>query len=942
MHKLFFWLNWHAGDLALTRPLVRQILAVHDVQITWGCWRNQAHIVEDLPVKVVIDPRDDKFTGPQRPSLMHLCPPGHIPVCLWVGVYPDTNSHQWEAVVEIYNRQVRDLGFPMLQISSNYVPMLDFAVVDVTVAENAIFVENGATRSGHSSFEFDLPNLAYAFPEFNFYSTADPKCELPNVFNCGQFNLRELSSVSNQCIAIVGKGSGPFCSTLTEINRYKPRAVMRYHPVGLAQTIWDYPGNPLQHLESQDDLLRFLQTVRRRLKRRLIPNQRTELDVANVSKMPEEFEAARIGHFVQQYQRQPGDSEYVQGIAEIRNWMVDFWNRLDATDLEYAYRGAWGKIQNKLLSIDVRDIATQVSGELPALPASPDFEINPASHRYSIEAERFLIIAMLIVSPDKLPSHITIEAMPDWLRCDWLLYSSRFQSVFQHIGQTEAYARHIQHTVKGIANCLSEEPSSPYHSQLSILFVEHNLFHPLPLTDWNLKSFQTHRASIAEHVLRHLDFKVDVEFPASLIVGRKPRLGIFASQFDSKGGSLATLAWFEHLGNQFDIFLYYTKIHSSPFEQYCISRVRTNRVLPSDVDLQVPIIREDELDLFLISGDFVSDIRLTMLALHRLARVQIAANSSATTGIVRLDGCFTGSYAESTDGPVETEPSALAAGSSVNQIPGSVPEASAYGSQENGNGAFSSADDSSRSYAETPLLLEGSGFCLSTDYRDPGSSPPIDRSQLNLPPNAVVFCSTANMLAITPELFARWAEILAKTPSAALMMLPFEPTHGMDFADVAIQHYYQYASNVLSNHGVDPARLRMLAMKPYPDFDSIKQVLVHADVFLDSFPTANQKHLVAALQTGIPTITCCGKQRRSALSAAIVEELSPEIAKHLVVDSMENYVARAIELGSTPQRRQILSQQILEAISHAKFLNSKHFANQLISVFNELLKPSGK
>ena len=55
MHKLFFWNNWHNGDLVLCRPLARHVLDRHDVEIAWGCWRNQAYIVEDLPVRVIAD-----------------------------------------------------------------------------------------------------------------------------------------------------------------------------------------------------------------------------------------------------------------------------------------------------------------------------------------------------------------------------------------------------------------------------------------------------------------------------------------------------------------------------------------------------------------------------------------------------------------------------------------------------------------------------------------------------------------------------------------------------------------------------------------------------------------------------------------------------------------------------------------------------------------------
>ena len=39
MVKLFFYNNWHNGDIIFNKPLVRAVLDRHDVEITWGCWR---------------------------------------------------------------------------------------------------------------------------------------------------------------------------------------------------------------------------------------------------------------------------------------------------------------------------------------------------------------------------------------------------------------------------------------------------------------------------------------------------------------------------------------------------------------------------------------------------------------------------------------------------------------------------------------------------------------------------------------------------------------------------------------------------------------------------------------------------------------------------------------------------------------------------------------
>ncbi len=342
MRKLFLWVNLRAGDLTLTRPLVRRILDTFDVQVAYGCWKNQAYIVEDLPIRVFIDPRDDPTRCDVLEPLLHLCPPDHYPIYLWVAAYPDTMHHVWPKMVEIYNRQVKGYGFDDLIIQSNFVPMVDFTPVEVEVAHNAVFIENGIARSQHSDFEFDMAALSEAFPQLHFYCTSDPGCQRDNIVDCSSYDLRVLSSIGNRCIAIAGKGSGPMCSTLTEVNRYKPRAILRYHPFACGHTLWDYPGNPMQYLETHEDVCRFLKSVLRRRKLVLLPGKQANEINAMHPTMPPETEAARMDMLIDRFSRNRTDPEYLQAFAEARNRLVEVWQQVPDEDLEYAFRGLGG------------------------------------------------------------------------------------------------------------------------------------------------------------------------------------------------------------------------------------------------------------------------------------------------------------------------------------------------------------------------------------------------------------------------------------------------------------------------------------------------------------------------------------------------------------------------------------------------------------------------
>src|SRR5947199_4887889 len=142
MIKLFFWNNWHNGDIIFNKPLVRCVLDRYDVQIAWGCWRNHKVLIEDLPIKVIAHQNDDKQPG----DLSHLCPAEHFPIYLWVGQYPDTRHTSWKNTVEVYNRQVAAHNLP-LKITSRYVPMVDFPHIDVDVRKTAIYIESGPVCS---------------------------------------------------------------------------------------------------------------------------------------------------------------------------------------------------------------------------------------------------------------------------------------------------------------------------------------------------------------------------------------------------------------------------------------------------------------------------------------------------------------------------------------------------------------------------------------------------------------------------------------------------------------------------------------------------------------------------------------------------------------------------------------------------------------------------
>src|ERR1700722_7141458 len=98
MTKLFLWNPGHNSDIIFTRPLVGRMLARYpDVRISWGCWRNHELLLRDLPISVIPHTNDDIAPIDLSP----LCPPDFAPICLYLGLYPDTRQTCWRNIVEV-------------------------------------------------------------------------------------------------------------------------------------------------------------------------------------------------------------------------------------------------------------------------------------------------------------------------------------------------------------------------------------------------------------------------------------------------------------------------------------------------------------------------------------------------------------------------------------------------------------------------------------------------------------------------------------------------------------------------------------------------------------------------------------------------------------------------------------------------------------------------
>ncbi len=261
MHKLFLYNNGPTGDVIFSRPLYKKVIGSGRFAVTLAASRNDAYLLADLAGDGVALSMSDYASTWQGAvvDLAHLCPADHQPVDVSLGEYEDTGDYQWKAVVEVFNRKMEELGLDYaVEYDASEIPMLDFApnAERPRLSRPSIFLDNSRDDCRFCHFVFDLERMAVTVPGFDLLCTNTPDTRCENVIDCSRYDLMDRSRLSEQCEVILGMTGHPFNCTLTEANRFKPKAICGYDARS-CPTFWDYPGNPLEHLGTMDEVIDF-------------------------------------------------------------------------------------------------------------------------------------------------------------------------------------------------------------------------------------------------------------------------------------------------------------------------------------------------------------------------------------------------------------------------------------------------------------------------------------------------------------------------------------------------------------------------------------------------------------------------------------------------------------------------------------------------------------
>lgn len=571
-------------------------------------------------------------------------------------------------------------------------------------------------------------------------------------------------------------------------------------------------------------------------------------------------------------------------LVDTRRALATQWATLPAADVQRHYADRLGHIHRLIYNSDLRNTPSSVAdrafiSDLKAtLSRDNPHQTNPGN----------LLAAMLFLFPHELPHLYEVTAVPQWLRQDYVSYMLASPPMFREIGEATAYCDFATRWTAYLHDMVLANINTQYWRNVGLLFTQSANFIPLYFNTTNIRDVYRKRAAIMEATLQTLGSPVDYAF-GPRTNRQRLRLGILAAHYSPQTETYATLPVYRHLDRtKFEVILFSLQQTNHPLEKFCASCADQYVVLPQQLGARLQTLRAADLDLIFLGTNTTAVTNdITLLAMHRLARIQIASVCSCvTTGMRNVDYYLSG---------LLTEPA-----------------------------------DAQSHYTEKLVMLEGPAHCY--DFAGeplPVPTQTLTRQDLDISSDAIVFVSGANFYKILPELDEIWMRILSATPGSRLVLYPFNPNWSNAYP---IGPFMERLRAAMVRHNIDPGRLFVFSSAP--NKADIFQRLLLGDIYLDSFPFSGATSLLDPLEVGMPTVVMDGTSFRTLVAPALLRDMKLD---ELIAENPEAYVALAVKLASSDDFRNNLRDRIrarIKDIPH--FLDPKWYGLQIGSTFEQM------
>lgn len=580
-------------------------------------------------------------------------------------------------------------------------------------------------------------------------------------------------------------------------------------------------------------------------------------------------------------------TKVTHSLAGARRELASQWLALPPGDVERHYADRLGRIHRLIYGSGLRET-------LPS-PADREF-MDDLKTALSRERPRRvgpgkLLAAMLFLFPHELPHLYEATAVPQWLLQDYMPYMLAGPPMFRDVGEAAAYCDFVMRWTAYLHDTVLANINTDFWRNVGLLFTQTANFIPLYFNVANLRDVYRKRAVLMEATMRVLGSPLDHVF-GPRADRQRLRLGILAAHYSPQTETYATLPVYRHLDRtKFEVILFSLQQTHHPLEQFCAQHADRFVVLPpQQPGPRLQALREADLDLIFLGTNTTAVTNdVTILALHRLARVQVAGVCSCvTTGMRNVDYYLSGSLSEPADAQSH--------------------------------------------YTEKLLMLDGSAHCY--DFAGealPAPSRVLTRQDLGIPGDAVVFVSGANFYKILPELDEIWVRILSAVPGSRLVLYPFNPNWSDAYP---VGPFIERLGAAMARHKVDPQRL--LVFESAPNKADLFQRIRLGDIYLDSFPFSGATSLLDPLEVGLPVVVMDGTSFRTLVGSALLREMKME---ELIVAGPDAYVELAVKLAADAALRAKLRALILERMEAVPgFLDSKRYGEQAGAAFERMWK----
>lgn len=185
------------------------------------------------------------------------------------------------------------------------------------------------------------------------------------------------------------------------------------------------------------------------------------------------------------------------------------------------------------------------------------------------------------------------------------------------------------------------------------------------------------------------------------------------------------------------------------------------------------------------------------------------------------------------------------------------------------------------------------------------------RTQYGLPQDAFVFCCFNTSYKISEEIFDVWMRILKAVPRSVLWLVRANDVMAANLRRAA------------SERGVTPERL-VFCSTVEPSDHLARHAL--ADLYFDTLPYNSHGTGSFALWGGLPMLACRGPTFCGRVAASLLQAIDlPE----LVTESLEEYEALAIALGSHPERLAALRAKLERNRTTAPLFDTRLFSRHI-------------